>query len=75
MKSLYDDFDEFEFDGAAVVSRVLREQARYDERRASRKSSGPRDWEDWDDEDYDDEDWDDYDDYDDNELGSHYGRA
>jgi hypothetical protein len=74
MRPVYEDFDEFEFDDAAIVSRVLREQERADRRRASRKASGPKDRDQWNDDDWDDyedsDDYDDYDDYDNDEFVS-----
>lgn len=62
----YDDFDDFDFANSAVVSRILREQLREEQRHALRRLHGPRD-RDWDD-DYDDGDYDDYDDYDEDEF-------
>lgn len=67
MKPMYNDFDELVFDDAAIVSRMLREQRRADRRLASRRSSGPRDWDR-----LDDQDWEDYDDFEDSELGFRY---
>jgi hypothetical protein len=67
MRSLFEDFDEFDFADSPSVARLLREQRLEESRFASRKSHGPKHRRQFDnDDEYDDlGDFDKYDDYDD----------
>ncbi len=83
MRSLYDDFDEFEFDDSVVVRQMLKELQREEVRRAVRRKNGPGNKKRWDDEPDDDfgdyesyEEYDesnDYEDYDDDEFDAYSG--
>lgn len=63
MRSLFDDFDEFDYADSMIVNRIIREQRREERRLASRRALGPGDDSDYDDFDDSDDDYD-FDEYD-----------
>lgn len=73
MRTLYDDFDDFEFDDNETLKRMLREQAREELRNASRRRRGPGTKQRWNDEfddeldDFEDDDYEDFE-YDEDEF-------